>query len=224
MRHIINVPAGRLAGFDPVAERAAAEREKRQRIKEAMEKGEPMPLAQGGKAAQPGEASFTTPPGKLAAPWYEQRPDLLEMEKMVMARNFPQFQLDKLSDGRLCWLGTIEPGIYESKFGEKREYYLMAVYDNNHPNQQMGSSVRVYPLDPNVDELIKTAGFQPHHLLVDANGNLYLCTNEAGDQHVGKTVTTAAGVLSWAAKWLIAYELVLTGDLPLTKFQEHGGV
>ena len=214
----VEVGKGKLAGEDAAAK-------KRRELRERLSKGDTVKIAKGGNAmSQDGEATVAVGKGKLAAQWYEANPTLLTMEKIAMGRNFPQFTLDKLDDGRLCWVGVLEPGIYESKFGEKRQYHVMAVYDNNHPNQKMGSSVKVYPLMPDVDELIESCGFRPFHLLQDEVGNLYLCTNEAGDQKVGVTTTTAASVLGWASKWLIAFELVLTGDLPLAEFNRHGGI
>lgn len=213
----INTPEGKLAGEDAAAKR-------RRELRERLLNGETVKAGKGGSAMSNGESTIEIGKGKLAGQWYDSNPTLLAMEKIAMERNFPQFRLEKLDDGRLCWVGAIEPGIYESKFGEKRQYHLMAVYDNNHPHQQMGSSVRVYPLMPDVDELVEMAGFWPYHLLQDAVGNRYLCTNEAGDQKVGTTTTTAASVLGWATKWLIAYELVLTGDLPREKFNAHGGI
>ena len=213
----MNAPTGTLAGEDAASK-------KRRELRERLLKGDTVPLGQGGAAMNGGENVIEVAKGKLAGQWYDNNPTLLAMEKIAMERNFPQFKLDKLDDGRLCWIGVIEPGIYESKFGVKRQYHLMAVYDNNHPHQQMGSSVRVYPLMPDVDELIQMAGFRPYHLLQDSVGNLYLCTNEAGDQKTGTTTTTAASVLGWATKWLVAFELVLTGDLPLEKFNAHGGI
>lgn len=207
MNDTINIPAGRFAGEDAAAK-------KRRELREKLLKGETVDLGNGQQA----------PKGKLAAQWYEKDPQLLQNEKFAMARFYPDFTLDKLEDGRLCWVGVLEAGVYESKFGEKRQYHVMAVYDNNHPNQKMGSSVKVYPLIPDVDELIESAGFRPFHLLQDEVGNLYLCTNEAKDQKVGATTATAASVLGWATKWFIAFELVLTGDLPLEKFNEHGGI
>ena len=212
----LNTPKGIFAGEDAAAR-------KRRELRERLVGGKTVPLGKGGTAMN-GENAIEVAKGKLAGQWYDNNPTLLAMEKIAMERNFPQFKLDKLDDGRLCWIGVIDPGIYESKFGEKRQYHLMAVYDNNHPHQQMGSSVRVYPLMPDVDELIQMAGFRPYHLLQDSVGNLYLCTNEAGDQKTGTTTTTAASVLGWATKWLIAFELVLTGDLPLDKFNAHGGI
>ncbi|MCM1449485.1 MAG: hypothetical protein NC082_04030 [Clostridiales bacterium] len=219
----ISTARGKLAGEDAASRMKA---QQRARIAKALREGDIVPLAKGGDAMDkdPNAVKISTARGKLAAQWYELDPNLLIMEKLAMARNFPQFKIDKLDDGRLCWLGILEPGIYESKFGKKRQYYVMAVYDNNHPNQKMGSSVKVYPLMPDVDELIEFCGFRPFHLLTDEVGNHYLCTNEAGDQLVGATKTTAAVVLGWASKWLMAYELVLTGDLTLAEFNHHGGI
>lgn len=219
----IEVGKGKLAGQDAAARMKEIQRE---RIAKALREGEVVELSRGGDAMgkDPNAIKINTPKGIFATQWYDANPTLLTMEKIAMECNFPQFTLDKLDDGRLCWLGVLEPGIYESKFGEKRQYHIMAVYDNNHPNQRMGSSVKVYPIMPDVDEMIESCGFRPFHLLRDDVGNSYLCTNEAGDQKVGVTTTTAASVLGWASKWLIAFELVLTGDLPLAEFNKHGGI
>lgn len=218
MNKSIDIPKGCLASEDAAAK-------KRREIRESLIKGERVKIGKGGNAMADGnEATLNVAAGIFAAQWYEAKPNLLIAEKITMANNFPQFKLDKLDDGRLCWLGILEPGIYESKFGEKRQYYVMAVYDNNHPKQKMGSSVRVYPLMPDVDELIKSCGFYPSHLIQDENGHPYLCTNEASDQKVETTKTTAATVLGWAVKWFIAFELVLTGDLSLADFNRHEGI
>ena len=88
----------------------------------------------------------------------------------------------------------------------------------------MGSSVFVYPLLPDVQDLIDFCGFRPSHLLVDSAGQNYLCTAESSDVKAGKTITTAASVLAWAVKWLTAYELVLTGDLSKEDFNRHHGI
>ena len=175
-----------------------------------------------------GDSSICIPRGKLASQWYENDPELLEMERVAMSRAFNDFELDILDDGRLYWLGTVTPGIYETKFGVSRSYTLMAVYQQNHPHQQMGSSVYVYPLLPDVDELCeelkRETGQYPSHILRDANDNRYLCTAEPCDVKADTTITTAASVIGWAVKWLMSFELVLTGDLPVDKFNEHHGI
>lgn len=48
------------------------------------------------------------PAGRLAAQqWYELDPSLLAAEKAAMQKAFPHFQLDKLDDGHLCWIGKL---------------------------------------------------------------------------------------------------------------------
>lgn len=219
----ISIPSGKLAD-DAEAARKRAE------IKKRLLEGKTIALKKdGGATGGSGEnSSISIPSGKLATQWYENDPELLEMEKAAMARSFNGFELGKLDDGRLYWMGTVCPGIYETKFGEKREYTLMAVYQQNHPQQRMGSSVFVYPLLPDAEELMeelhRRAGAYPSHILRDTNNNRYLCTAESTDVRVGNTISTAASVIGWAVKWLMAFELVLTGDLPVSKFNEHHGI
>ena len=138
-------------------------------------------------------------------------------EKAAMNHAFPGFALDKLDDGRLAWVGSLNIGI----LGDN-EWHIMAVYNNNHPEQVMGSSVRVYLIQPDIDELIKDLGWKPFHLLPDSNNQYYLCTAEAGNIKTGKETTSAASVIAWAVKWLMAFELVLTGDLSQEQFNTHG--
>lgn len=214
----ISIPTGKLA-------ESVSDAEKRARLKKALLEGRKITAKSTGKINEnPNEdASICIPTGKLAAQWYEEDPELLEMEKAAMAQAFDGFELGKLDDGRLFWVGDVTPGIYETKFGtnNSQTYTLMAVYQNNHPHQQMGSSVFVYPMMPNIEDLIKKCGFQPSHLLRDPNGKIYLCTAEADNVKAGQTITTAASVLAWAIKWLAAYELVLTGDMSKDDFNKH---
>ena len=217
----ISIPKGKLAADDAVL------KAKREALKKKLLEGGKITLKQDGGVTDGSSAEDSTisiPKGKLAAQWYETNPTLLEAEKAAMRKCFPHFTLDKLDDGRLYWLGDLTPGIYETKFGVRKTYTVMAVYNNNHPEQVMGSSVRIYPVLPDVDDLINQAGFRPYHLLRDSSDNLYLCTAEAGDVATGTTITTAASVIAWAVKWLMSYELVLTGDLSKDKFNEHHGI
>ena len=152
-------------------------------------------------------------------------------EKAAMAKNFPNFQLKQIGDGRLAWTGTLTPGIWkgfwaaEDDFSARQTWEVMAIYENNHPNQQMGSSVKVFLLYPTIETVIEQIGWTPHHLLSDPiSGQKYLCTARAEDVKVGETSTSAASVLAWAMRWLMSFELVMTGDLSKELFNTPGGI
>ena len=221
MEYKIFIPKGKLAAEDDAALKA-----KREELKKKLLEGGKITLKNNGSATdnKGAESSISIPKGKLAGQWYENDPTLLEMEKVAILRAFPNFELEIMDDGRLAWIGKLNVGVYETKYKEPMEYHVMAVYNNNHPQQVMGSSVRIYPVLPDIDDLINKIGFRPSHLLRDSSENLYLCTNEAGNVQTGNTITSAASVLGWACKWLLSYELVLTGDLSKEKFNEHGGL
>ena len=41
--------------------------------------------------------------------WYERNPQLFNDEKQAMNLYFPNFVLDRLADGRICWVGNLNP-------------------------------------------------------------------------------------------------------------------
>lgn len=213
----LTIPAGKLAEDD------AALKAKREELKRKLLEGKKINISPTGNVTQGNESAnsgISIPAGKLAInQWYEKDPYLLEAEKAAMAKAFPFFTLEKMDDGRLAWIGQLSPGVVADSV-----WNIMAVYNNNHPKQVMGSSVRVYLISPDINDLIEGMGWAPTHLLRDSDNQLYLCTAEADDIKVGKKVTSAASVVGWAVKWLLAFELVLTGDLPKEKFNEHGGI
>ena len=149
--------------------------------------------------------------------WYERNPQLLEAEKGAMAQFFPGFRLEKLDDGRLYWVGNVNP---RGKAGGT--WTLMAIYEHDHPNNKKlyGSSVRVYSIKPDLNELYKAAGGLPH-VLRDSEGQLYMCTARQQDVDAGKKtgseqsydVTSAAKSLGWAVKWIFMVESWLNGDI-----------
>ena len=209
----IVIPKGKLANEDAVL------KAKREELKKKLLEGKKVTIAPDGNVTKGDDSSsIVIPKGKLAIiQWYEKDPGLLMAEKAAMNHAFPGFALDKLDDGRLAWVGSLNIGI----LGDN-EWHIMAVYNNNHPEQVMGSSVRVYLIQPDIDELIKDLGWKPFHLLPDSNNQYYLCTAEAGNIKTGKETTSAASVIAWAVKWLMAFELVLTGDLSQEQFNTHG--
>lgn len=209
----IVIPKGKLAADDDILKK------KREELKKKLLEGKKVTIAPDGNVTKGDDSSsIVIPKGKLAvAQWYEKDPGLLMAEKAAMNHAFPGFTLDKLDDGRLAWVGSLNIGI----LGDN-EWHIMAVYNNNHPQQVMGSSVRVYLIQPDIDELIKDLGWRPLHLLMDSNNQLYLCTAEASNIKTGKETTSAASVIAWAVKWLMSFELVLTGDLSQEQFNTHG--
>ena len=216
MNELISIPACKLADDD------AALKKKREELKKKLLEGKKIPISPEGSVTTGNDEGkgITIPAGKLAInQWYEKDQGLLAAEKAAMAHAFPCFELEKLDDGRLAWTGSLNIGILGNN-----SWYIMAVYNNNPPQQVMGSSVRVYLIEPDIQGLINGLGWQPTHLLRDGNNQLYLCTAEAGNIKAGREVTSAASVIAWAVKWLMAFELVLTGDLSQDKFNEHGGI
>lgn len=233
----LSVPKGKLA--DAIDDALRGQREtiqdntsggedefarRRKQLADALKNAEPVSLAKGGKvvSANDREASMPIPQGKLAAlmQWYERDPMLLQAEKEAMSRDFPQFSLIKLNDGRLAWVGDVKLNV----MGDN-SWRLMAVYQPNHPVQQMGSSVYVYLVEPSIEALIEQLGWRPHHLLRDSNNRNYLCTTEAGYVKATNTqVTSANTVLRWAIKWLLCFELVLTGDMTTEEFDKPHGI
>lgn len=227
------IPEGKLA--DALDDALRSQREtahgedgsaaRREALAKALKEAKPVTLGKGGKvvSANDKEAAFTVPQGKLAAlmQWYERDPMLLEAEKAAMRRDFPQFSLIKLDDGRLAWVGDVNLGVQDDSWS----WRLMAVYQPNHPVQQMGSSVYVYLVEPSIDYLIEQLDWRPHHLLRDSNNRNYLCTTEASYVKASSTqVTSANTVLRWAIKWLLCFELVLTGDMTREEFDKPHGI
>lgn len=232
----ISVPQGKLAdALDDALrnQRSSAQQQdsstdpmaqKREELRRRLMNGDPIPLKKGGEVASSNDkdVSINVPQGKLAnlLQWYERDPMLLEAEKSAMTRDFPQFSLIKLNDGRLAWVGDVKLNVMGNN-----SWRLMAVYQPNHPEQRMGSSVYVYLVEPSIESLIEQLGWRPHHLLRDSNNRDYLCTTEAGYVKASKTQSTSANtVLRWAIKWLLCFELVLTGDMTTEEFDKPHGI
>jgi hypothetical protein len=213
------------SGFIPPIKLADDEmlKRKRKELKDRLQKSQPVKVSPTGNVITGTEISTKEiPPIKLALnQWYEKDPGLLAAEKAAMVTTFPnRFQLEKLDDGRLAWTGYLNVGV----LGDNG-WYIMAVYNNNHPEQVMGSSVRVYLVDPDIDDLLDSlGGWVPHHLLLDSKNQKYLCTAEAEGVKTGKEVTSAASVIMLAVKWLACFELVLSGEMTKEEFDRPHGI
>ncbi|OGU85863.1 MAG: hypothetical protein A2279_07285 [Stygiobacter sp. RIFOXYA12_FULL_38_9] len=221
MKHI-QIPTGYL--YNTTDEDEAAK--KRREIKEKLLRGEIVRVTKEGtvKDAEKSknEGGIIVPEGKLASfYWYENDPELLEDEKQVMRRYFPQFQLDKLKDGRLYWTG-----VFKTDLRPGGEWHLQAIYEHNHPNNSSwGGSVKIYSILPDLEEISKELKEPIPHLLADSKGNVYLCTARKEDVRDGKEmVTSAASSLSWAAKWIAAFELWMEGNISTAEFSNHNKI
>lgn len=202
---------------------------KRKQLADDLKKGKPLKLGETGDVTGQEQTKLVTQEGKLAAQWYDNDSALLQGEKEAMAQCFPYFRLYKMNDPSsrwhncLYWRGILRPGIYDNT-----EWDVMAIYHPNHPNARMGGSVAVYLIDPSIEDVRNAlelpGGQYPHHLINDGEGGKYLCTTRAEDMSNGYAVTTAAQTLSWAVKWLTAFELVCTGDLDFYTFNKPDGI
>ena len=148
---MITIPRGRAAASEDAAAR------KRKEIRDELLRGEKLKVSQSGRIHRQNdptpnnEPAIQIPKGKLAASfhWYENDSALLEEEKTVMRHYFPQFQLSKLDDGRLFWFGNLKENLYE----ETRRY-IQAVYENNYPDNSIyDGSVKVYSIEPDLEEI-----------------------------------------------------------------------
>lgn len=215
------VPPAKLAAS---AEEEAAVRRRRE-LREKLLRGEQVVVTQFGMVTDqnnqnPNQPAIVVPEGKLAASfyWYERNANLLAGEKEAMRRYFPQFQMEKLVDGRLSWIGVLAP----TNVRPGAQWYLQAVYENNHPNNSTyGGSIKVYSIEPDLEEVMGQIGQIPH-VLRDSRKHLYLCTSRPEDFRASAEVsTTAASALAWAAKWIAAFELWIAGDISTAEFSGH---
>jgi hypothetical protein len=144
--------------------------------------------------------------------WYEKDPDLLEAEKEAMRRLFPEFQLEKLEDGRFCWSGQVNP-----RGADGGVWILQAVYDHDHPhNKRHGGSVHVYSIKPDLDELFEVADGEIPHVLRDEYGHFYMSIQRLEDVDVREGYTSifsAVKSIGRAAIWIFWFESWLNGEV-----------
>ena len=218
MKKILFVPKGRLA--------VDVSKLTRKRLAEDLAAGREVSVGSSGDVTGKEQATLKVQRGKLAAQWYQYDKELFQQEISAMRKHFPQFEYGFYNDpnshynGCMYWRGTLKPGILDNV-----EWEVMALYTPNHPEAVMGSSVHVYLLEPSIDDVL--AALETSwilHLLRDQDGSTYLCTTRAQDMSVGDYVTSAVQTLSWAVKWLMSVELVMTGDLDLSLFNRENGI
>ena len=156
--------------------------------------------------------------------WYTKNPKLLDAEKQAMQKYFPQFELQKLPDKRLCWVGSVNP-----RGDAGGVWTLMVIYDNDHPSTRAvnGNSIRVYSIKPDLDELYKAVGRLPH-VWYDSQGSYFMCTSRKEDVTTDYSenrgtghVTSAVKSLGWAIKWIWLVEGWLAGEITSDEIFAH---
>lgn len=137
--------------------------------------------------------------------WYEEHPDLLEKEKGFMNKHFLQFELEKLDDGRLCWIGEIN-----SPFNSDVSYILLVLYHSNYPSWVMGSSISVYMIEPDDSDYMK---YGPRYILglkcQVAMDNYGICYMAIWKEQYYETQEPAVTVLRRYIAWLYVTECYL---------------
>ena len=205
---------------------------RRRALAEALRSGDDVVVTPSGEvefkeeAEAHGHTAIQVPDGKLASGfyWYQNDPDLLDAEKMAMAKFFPAFKLYQLEDGsgRLYWRGKVQPtgkggGVWD----------LMLIYKNTHPSAEegeFGGSVQILPIKPRLkdiaDQLPKDPGKGlglglPHIYRSNfgRNEEYFICTADPKHFKAGQArSTSAASALAWACKWIILCEMWLNGE------------
>ena len=166
----------------------------------------------------------------VAAQWYQVNPALQRAEIQAMAEINPDAKMGYLPNGKMYWTIRLRPVVC----GNRKDWTLLAVYDEDHPQQRWGGSVKFYPVKPNYTEmmqLVNASSVTPKsipHLLRDSDQQIYMCTQHQNNihagHHKGEKVTTAAACLRFASRWITVFELGLIDQKTWSLFHEHGKI
>lgn len=128
-------------------------------------------------------------------PWWKDRPELLEQERLDMSEAFPGFTLLSPSDGAPAWFGTLNTG--------RGKFDVLIVHQADH------GLPAVIPIRPRRfgRQQGRTYRKAPH---LFTNGNL--CVASPSDWDPDKRNVVA--VVAWTAHWLASYsEWRMTGGV-----------
>ena len=179
-----------------------------------------------------GESFKPVPKATVAAlQWYQTNPSLQRMEIAAMHDIQPGARYGFLPNGKMYWQIQIHPVNVK---GERHDWTLLAVYDEDHPQQRWGGSVKFYPVCPNYQEMMQMVNrsyVTPKtipHLLRDDDGQMYMCSQdrnrvEAG-HNTGDRVYTAATGLRLAMRWINVFELGILDQQTWTLFHDDGKI
>lgn len=175
-----------------------------------------------------------------ASQWYETNKDLYNAEVVAMRKEFnnPNLQPKFMNDGRMYWVVNTKPNLGRDENGRAYntlKYKLLLVYDADHPKVRYGSSVKVYPVSPSLDELQSYVNRLPSvasdkknipHTLIDSSGARYLCTADTSNvsDDITRGITSAVTSYRFAVRWLTIFELGIRDPKTWAKFQRHGEI
>ncbi len=155
------------------------------------------------------------PTGKLAAQqWYERDPSLLAAEKAAMRLAFPKFQIYKLDDGNLCWIGDL----CFDEFGYN--IIVKAVYRSNHPNHLQGCcSIKIYVDNTYVHKIMDYFGKLPLPFHYDTDNSYFINTHSKVELNEDE-VFSVASVMHRVVMILSMVEICMTGELTVDEYEE----
>ncbi len=153
--------------------------------------------------------------------WYRHNPCLQKTEIEAMARINPKSKMGYLPNGRMAWL------IRLCINGARREWAVLAVYDDSYSNLRMGwdGGIRFYPVIPNYQDMlnmVNESSVQPKsisHILRDEQGSIMLSIETPPIREVGQ-IRTAASCIQYVKRWIMLFELGLSDQTVWNKF--HG--
>lgn len=182
----------------------------------------PNPAAEG-SSLDANEPISVIPGPVVAAQWYETNPGLQQAEIQAMLAFHPTAQYGFLRDGRMYWQVRIRPDV----LGERKDWTFLAVYDEDHPKQRWGGSVKFYPVSPNYEEMkarVEESSVTPKtipHMLHDSENQLYLCSQHRDLVEAGKMVTSASACLRNVIYWVNMFEWGLLDQAIWDEFHIH---
>ena len=119
-----------------------------------------------------------------------------------MNKVFPNYQMNKLPDGRICWIG--EANCLQNK------YTLVVVYETNYPAWNINERpLRVYVY---CEHLIKK--IHNYDMIAGLSYNYF---ENRGEIHIPFT-NHAIAAIAYAIKWCQVYDLLTNGEVTLEKF------
>jgi hypothetical protein len=138
----------------------------------------------------------------------------------------PDAEYGYLSDGKMYWNIKLQPIVC----GSRKNWALLMVYHDDHPQKTWGCSINIYPVTPSSDEMLErmnAARIESQHIpntIRDCFGNVHLSVESRISYERSRiTIASAAALLRQAMRWVTAFELGLIDPKTWANFQGYGG-